>query len=397
MTNPALTTKPRQAHIVAVTSEEQLAGLREDWDRFAQHPNAEFEFFSLVCKLRSEVVSPCVLALQRDGRTEALLAGRVEDAVETYRFGYLRLWKMRVRRLCFVYGGNMGLIDRDAADLFVRAVLLALREQGLDCAEFSHLREADALGEAAREGRPLLLRDRTSEASIHYRLKVPEKYGDFLAGIKNRRRFAKMNRILEDNFPGQISIRRFTKAEEVSEFLRDAETITAQSYHRQLGAALRGDEEHCRRFELTARRGRFRGIIMYVKQQPGAYWCGTLFGDTLHLGATGYVPDLRQYEIGTLLFLRLLEDCCGSEVRAFDFGFGDAPYKQRFADESWLEETANLYAPTFRGVMINGLRTLNFFATRMAKRVSDKFNLTQRIKTWWRHRLSRKASDQSSH
>jgi hypothetical protein len=377
-------------------SETDLVELRTDWGRFAQHPNAEFEFYTLICKLRSEVLSPCVLALQRDGHTQAILAGRVEETAENLRFGYLRLWKMRVRRLCFVYGGNMGLIDGDAAHLFVRAVLKTLANQRLDYAEFSHLREGDPLVTAVRNSRPLLLKHQSGDLNVHYRLRVPARYSDFLARISNRRRFAKMSRILENDFPGQITIRRFTKEEEVPEFLRDAEAIAAQSYHRQLGAALRGDEEHRRRFELTARHGRFRGIIMYIKGQPGAYWCGTVFGDTLHLGATGYLPELRKYELGTLLFLRLLEDCCGTEVLRLDFGFGDAPYKQRFADESWLEETVHLYAPTFRGVMISCVRSLNFVTNQIAKRILDKLHVTQHLKTWWRQRLSQKNHGQSS-
>src|ERR1051325_10464694 len=381
-----------QVRVTTVTNESRLPELRADWDRLVQHPNAEFEFFSLIIKLRPEVLSPCVFTLQKGGTTRAILAGRVEEAFETFRLGYLRLWNMRIRRVCFVYGGNMGVVEPDDAAKLVDAVSSLLRDKRLDYAEFSHLKQEEPLNKAVRGRRPLIIADKVRETSIHYVLNVPAKFSDFLAGIKNRRRFTKMSRGLENDFPGKVSVRRFSTQEEVREFWRDAEIIAAQTYHRQLGVGLRGDEEHRQRFELIARRGQFRGIIMYIQGKPSAFWCGTHFGNMLHLGATGYVPDFRKYELGTLLFLRLLEDCCGTEVGAFDFGFGDAPYKQRFANESWVEETVYLYAPTFRGVMINILRTFTFSVNTTVKKMSDKLGITQRVKTWWRQRLARHAT-----
>ena len=53
------------------------------------------------------------------------------------------------------------------------------------------------------------------------------------------------------------------------------------------------------------------------------------------IGLTGYDPDLREYVPGTLVLFRLVDELIREGVRKFDFGLGDAHYKQRYGDESW--------------------------------------------------------------
>lgn len=379
--------------VTIITTDGQLSQLRQDWERLARHPNADFEFYRLILKMRPEVLSPGVLALQEEGHCTAILAGRIEEAKESFALGYLPLGGLRVRRLSLVYGGNMGSIGADEARELVDAVLGLLRREKLDFATFSHLREGDCLVTAVRSNRRLMLRDRARASSMHYRLTIPKTMAEFLARIKNRRHFAKLQRVLEKDFPNEIEVRSFSKLEEIPQFARDAELIAASTYHRQIDAGFRNDKEHGERLKLAASKGLFRGYIMYVQGQPKAYWCGVIFADVLYLAYTGYDPKMRKYELGTLLFLHLLEKACGTQLRAVDFGFGDALYKQRFADENWREETVFLYAPTFRGAMINVLRTVAAVTNTWVKQVLGLLRVTHSLKTWWRKRLVHASSN----
>ena len=379
-----------------VTRLEELEELRPVWTALQWHPNAEFDFYSLIVRARPEVKSPCVLVLFVDGKPEALLAGRIEETKETFNLGYVPLARVRVRRVSFVYGGNLGRIGPVEARLLVDAIIRLLRDEKLDFAFFSHLRAGDALLQAARQNRPLWLRDFNREPSLHYRMSVPDSISQFLARFKRRRHFGKLQRWLDNDYPNQVSMRRYAQAEDIASFARDADAVASKTYHRKLDAGFKNDEEHRRRLELAARGNRFRGYILYIQDEPRAYWCGTLFKDVFHLAYTGYDPDFRKYELGTVLFLRMVEDICGSEIKALDFSFGDAFYKQRFADQNWTEESVCLYAPTWSGVTINVLRTLTTQTNRYAKYVLETVRVTERLKSWWRRRLGRQSQRETT-
>ena len=49
------------------------------------------------------------------------------------------------------------------------------------------------------------------------------------------------------------------------------------------------------------------------------------------------------------MLAKLIEDLCADESHTLDYGFGDADYKRRFGDASWLEEDVLVYAPRRRG------------------------------------------------
>ena len=79
--------------------------------------------------------------------------------------------------------------------------------------------------------------------------------------------------------------------------------------------------------------------------------------------------------------MRVIEDACDDPaLDTFDFGPGDAAYKQQFANESRQERNAVIFAPSFRARRINAARTAILAPARAAHAALDATNLTGRVR-----------------
>jgi CelD/BcsL family acetyltransferase involved in cellulose biosynthesis len=135
--------------------------------------------------------------------------------------------------------------------------------------------------------------------------------------------------------------------------------------------------------------GWFRAWVLYVRGAPVAFWPGEAFGGRFRSGIPGYDPAFNQYRVGTYVLMRMIEDLCADEaVTLLDFGFGDAEYKRRFGDRSWLEEDVLVYARRLRPAWVNIVRTSFLGANAAAFALGRRVGVFSRIKNWWRSRLS---------
>jgi hypothetical protein len=195
---------------------------------------------------------------------------------------------------------------------------------------------------------------------------------------------------LEEEFPGRVVTRSFRQVDEVDSFCADVETVARLTYQRRLKAGFINDPAHQRRCRFAAQNDRFRGYILYIDNQPRAFWCGTLYKQVFHLAWTGYHPDWKKYELGTALFLKMVENLCIEGVQEIDFGLGEAFYKERFGDQSWQEATLYVYSATSRAIVLNMLRTTLAGVSRTAESVLGTLGVVSRVKRWWRNNLSKR-------
>ncbi len=370
-------------------SEAELSTCKEAWEEFQKHPNVDWGFFGLINRMRN--LSPCVLELQSGGRTRALWVGRIEERKLPIELGYFKLGSMRVKQLSILNGGIMGDDSEDSCRLLLQRALRLLQEHQLDYVALSYIPSSHVLYRlATREVSSWFCRDFGVIPNQHWRMILPGSFEEFLKKRSKKHRYwlKRLSRVLEDEFPGQISMRAFTKPADVSEFCREADAVAKLTYQHQLGSAFANNEEYQSRCKLLAEQGALRGYILYAKQKPVAYWFATAYRQTLHLNYTGYDPEFRKYEVGTVLLMKLIEDHCGTSIRDVDFGLGSALYKERFGDETFNEATVRVYRSNakalFANVVIGG--SAKFSAGLKALLV--KLGLLQRIKTFWRVRMS---------
>ena len=136
------------------------------------------------------------------------------------------------------------------------------------------------------------------------------------------------------------------------------------------------------------RRGWFRAYLLYIDEEPVAFWYGTAYEGVIHTGFTGYDPAYRDLSIGTYVLAKLIEEACADpEVNLLDHGFGDADYKRRLGDRSFLEEDVLVFAPTFKGMRANLTRSAVGGAAALARRTLRDSGAVARVKRRWRDRL----------
>ncbi len=100
----------------------------------------------------------------------------------------------------------------------------------------------------------------------------------------------------------------------------------------------------------------FKGLNLYVEDNPCTYWAGIIYKNTFYpieKGGTGYDPQYKKYEVGTIPMLKMIEDLCnGAHVQYLDFGYKAIAYKRHFCDIHWEEAHFRIFQPTLKDIIL---------------------------------------------
>lgn len=225
----------------------------------------------------------------------------------------------------------------------------------------------------------------------HYLLHIPED-PEFLwkrLRAKHRSWLRGREKRLRDQLRGNLEWHWYSEFHEFECLMARMEKIASRTYQRRLGAGFRNDEEHQARFRLFARQGILRVLTLEAGERVLAFWVGELVNGVFYSAETGYDPDFREYETGTLVFMRLAENLVREKARLLDFGLGEADYKRRFADDQYEEADVYIFGRHAGGLaaacLIGGLGRLN----TAGKNWLARLGALNRIRTTWRRGLQR--------
>lgn len=373
-------------NVRTIRSLEELQTVRGSWEHWQTHVNADLAQFELVCRLRPEVEAPFVTVLEKTEQPRALLAGRLERTQFAPSIGYLRPFRIPARVIAVIHQGVLGQVDeRDAGEL-VDGLWTILRSGVADAVSFHHLSEQSPLLNALRRSGPRWLRDTVPRWSTHRVMTLPAQGSLMTTKVsgKHRSRLRRRQKMLEEAFKGRLTWRWLTDFEDIPGLCARIDVLAARTYQRGLGAGFFDTEEFRRRFQLFADRKQLRVQLLEIDGQVRAFWFGPVYKGVFHSSETGYDPDLRDFEVGTLMFVRMIDALVAEGVERLDFGLGDALYKERFGDSAWRETTVWLFAPTAKGVFMMLLHKLSFGVDWMARRIVERAGLTDRVKALWR-------------
>ncbi len=382
---------PDTSSIELCSTVENIQGLRNAWEQMQHHPNADIDFYLSILKSRPKILRPHILTLMDAGNPKAMMIGRIEDRELTSRIGYKTIYSHRVRLLVIIYGGLLGDFSSNTTDKFVSELLCFLERGEVDAISLSHAPINSRLFQLMRESPFFICRDYLPCENVHWQMSLPQTFEEFFARMSAHRRheLRRYPRVLRNKFSGKVAFKSYNSIDDVDVISHDAEMIAQTTYHRGLGVGFIDNIENRRRLKLFAQKGLMRAYILYIEDQPSAFWIGTAYGEVFHLDFTGYDHELRKYEIGTISFLEMVEDLCSVGIKKVDFGFGDALYKSRFGDTSFRESSVYVFAPTFTGVKLNIMLTMLNSLTRSTQYFFDKTKLSQKIKKYWRRLLIR--------
>jgi len=371
---------------------DELETLRSTWERLSWNPNADFDYFLMICEVRK--LQPRILVISRGREVVAITAARIGPTTLKCSFGYKTLYAPRVRELVVSYGCLMGTITGEVASLVLKALTDLLDNGEADVLALHYMKPDSSLAQLALRYSPVWCRDFAPETIVRHTLVLPVKPADLFMNMisKHRSALRRLAKLLEKKFPGQVRVQLFRSPDEAGRFCSEAEAVSQRSYHGALGFGFVNDEENRRRALLWARKGCFLGYMMYISDRPCAYWCGGFYGSVFYPWSTAFDPDYHQYEIGTILLTRVIEDMFnqGRLVTEVDFGFGDAAYKRTFCTDHWQETSVYIFAKSSKSIGINLIRTTILRATRFARLLARRLRLEQRIKTVWRRRAENK-------
>lgn len=316
---------------------EELEAMRIDWEKRQSHPNNDFAQFKMVCQLRPEVKSPCVIVIARNGQPQALIAGRLERTQFAPPIGYLKPMRIPANVVTVLHEGVLGQMDDEVIPESVEYLWSLLRSGLADAIEFHYLLEDSPLLVALQRHRSGWFCKQNPRWSVHWEMNIPAE-GAFIehkVRSKHRTGIRKKERELESAFLGKVSWRWMSRFGDIPGLCARLEEVAARAYQRGLGTGFFDNDEYRQRLALFASRGLLRVQLLEIDGIVRAFWFGYVYQGVFHLSETAYDPNLSKYEVGTLMFIRMNDELTKEGVRKLDFGIGDAHYKRRFGDRSW--------------------------------------------------------------
>jgi len=149
-------------------------------------------------------------------------------------------------------------------------------------------------------------------------------------------------------------LERITEIDQIPDFLQAAHEISAKSWQsRQFGLRVRNDEAELRQLSALALHGLLRSYVFRIDDKPVAFAIGNQHAGCFRYEETGYNSDFSQLAPGRTMLLQIMTDLLRhNSPKYFDFGIGDAEYKQQFANCESRSGTVWLVPPTWRGTLL---------------------------------------------
>ena len=384
-------TTPRGTRIRVARSVDELEPLREAWEQLqGRQFSTDPDVFPLILDWQPQTLRPHVVALEREGETTALVLGRIEDIRLRTRIGYRTVYAPRVRSLTVVYGGVLGDLDDEGAEVVLGALRRHLASGEVDVLRLRNVDTGSPLRRAVG-GTSSILHEHGAPTASHWELAVPNSYDAFLASLspstlKSVRRYS---RRLEKSFGDRLSFRIFRGASEGDRVFTDLAAVARKTYQHALGVAFAQSEFERRIERLLMNRGWFRAYVLYLDGEPISFWHGHAYRGAFFIGIPGYDPAYTDLRVGNYVLYRLIEDLCADDaIDTLDFGWGEAEYKRRLSTRSRLEQDVHLFAPTAKGCLTNVARSSLLTGVTGVRSLLARTEMIDPIKRRWRDRLT---------
>jgi hypothetical protein len=356
-------------------SVEDVEAMREAWEAACvTDVDSDIDFFLTVVRSSGAVIRPHVIRIRRPASPDIFAIARLEEYPLRLALAYRTVARPRLRALVVTFGGIVG---ADTPEDFRLALRELRRPIQAGHAEALVLRRLD---------RNSWKYDVASQTAGLWRIhglgwvnrwtaEVPADLDTFLASrsAKSRQTVRRQDRRLVRTYDGAVRVRRFSCPTEAADLVRDTETVAARTYQRGLGVGFHADQVSGALTELGLRRGWLQTWMLYIREQPVAFWTGTTYAGTFTVGTPGFDPAYAKDSVGRYTMHRMIEDVCADgRVTRLDLGQGDAEYKELFrpsrTEEADLVLLARRPRPGCLGMVASALSTLNTAGKRTALR-----------------------------
>jgi hypothetical protein len=295
-----------------------------------------------------------------------------------------------------VHGGILGQPDGDVSVLLIQELMKVLRQRQVDVIFFNHIRTDSCIFHISRKLPGVLIRGYFPKVENHWSMSVPENLEGFYQARskKHRGNLKRYISKLDKEYRNQVRIITYTEEDDLDEAIKAASQISCLTYQHGLDSGFTDNPRTRVLLTTAARQGWLRMSVLYINGEPGAFQVGQQYGKQYMLEQIGFDPEWSSLELGTVLFIRVLEDICADlDTEFVDFGFGDADYKRSYGNKQWQEASVHIFAPRPYPIFINMVRTFMMSIDASMKYLLSKTGLAGWVKRRWRDLLQVKSVD----
>jgi CelD/BcsL family acetyltransferase involved in cellulose biosynthesis len=377
----------------------ELEEIRDCWESWGGNRDSQIDSYLSVLQARPDILRPHVIVLYRRGRPETILVGRIDRRRLDFKVGYARL-RPKATVMYFVYGGLRGSTSYENSLAVVNEICRSLARGEADAAYLNFLPTDSHIYELARRIPAFLTRDRVVDIQQHYSASLPNSAEGFYKGLSPNTRWqarSKQKKLVRD-LSGAVRIRCFRDSGEIDDLMQDVEQVAHKSYQRGLKVGFVDSAETRHRLALKAEKEWLRAYVLYVADQPSAFWIGDLNDGTFGSEYLGYDQALGRYSPGMYLITKVIEGFCAEEpqrVKEVDFATGHAQYKEALGNRHWQEGALYIFAPSVRGLYLNGCRNITGRVSHVLRQSLGRTALLQRVKKFWRKAARQRAMSEA--
>jgi len=384
-------TATQTAGIRVLRTSQEVIDLGEFW-RTSETRQAH-SYDDTLASFENPDLTPIILLVSgSDGPTSALV-GRIRTIEFPWLFGYHKVFKGKVRTLEFPYGSLIGTepTPEVAAEL-VDTILAELRTGEADFCRIWYLETDTALYNAARHQPAIWSRDVFDNPITHFTLEIPSSFEEFMkTRSKNSRSNIRRYRNRMENQHGEtVSIKQYTELGEVDEAAAAISAIEKTTWqHKTLGQVIVGPRS-IEDWRVEAKQGRLCHHVLFIEDKPVAFYVGTIFKHRYEFPYTGYDPTYAHQHPGFYLLCAMVEQFCEQGVvKVLDYGFSVEQYKRQMSSSSVVEDGLTIFAPTWRGGLINAKHALVIGSHIAVKEILARTGVLDRLKKIWRRHKSK--------
>jgi hypothetical protein len=322
--------------------------------------------------------------LREDNSIRGLSVFTTRDWPLRLQLGEVTAARLPLRRLCILEGDADFPQDTQSYDLLFSHLLssgatfdaIYLESLAVESPFWRYLETSPLIAKAFSRYLP-------EPPSARVLLRLTGSFDDYLSRFSSKHRATLRRKVrkFEDCALGETLL-RITRPEQVESFVEQAVTLSKKTYQwALLGLGLRSAEALRESMRFRAENGWLRSYLLISAGRPCAFLTGYQYGDRYYLDDMGYDPEWREFSVGTVLQMKLIEDLfVHDRPEIYDLGeFG--PHKEEFATESHQQGKVLL----FRRGIYNSLARLGhrscLRATANASAVLERYGVKSRLKT----------------
>lgn len=356
----------------------------------ARHPNCDIDAYLAHCRAIQSAGVGIIMSVWIDQLLRAVVLCRSETRRHSVKCGYVTIPGVVLKTTTCLYRGIIApSIDGELCNVIINECDKMLKENKCDVVCFSPIAR-DSVMWSALGGRRLAFPDDCSIRWAKHRTLTLKDDPQFLVNemkSKHRSWLRKKEKEFSAACPMGIEWQWCNSECDVNQLFPILESIAARTYQRGLGGGFIDDVATRARLSQFAQRNMLRIFLVKADGRPVAFWLGVVVAKTFYSSSTGVLPEIKEHEVGTSMFLKMIEELVKEGVKEVDFGFGDAQYKERFGDSVFEEAPVILYG---RGIKQSVLRCLSYVvvnADQLGDRIVAALGISARIKKFLRRRV----------